>query len=168
MNIFHLFFRYRKCNHSYSKCYNVKENFILLERIRQISSFDFKLIQTVKYDDYIWWSYPNFKRNEKFESLCHTLDLKRDNGIPKCIIKVVEIINTLTYFNKQIRQFVWVFTWSQHIFRYDRYYRYLKNERKFGRKNFLNYRHGHKLHLISCIKNRELTGIRLNKNHMFF
>ena len=139
------------------------------EHIRRISSFDWKLIQTVKYDDYIWWSYPNFKLNEKFEWFCNALDLKRNNGIPKCIITIVEIINNVTYFNKQIRQFVWVLTWSQQMFRYyDRYYRYLKNERVFGKKNFLNYRHGHKLHLTSCIKNRELTGIRLNKNHLLF
>ena len=149
--------------------YNFKENFSLLERIRQISIFDWKLIQTVKYEDYIWWSYPNFKRNEKFESFSDKLDLKTNNGIPKCIIKIVELINGVTFFNKQIKQFVWVLTWSRQIFRYyDRYYRYLQNERLFGKKKFLNYKHGHKLHLISCIKNRELTGIRLNKNHMVF
>ena len=81
----------------------------------------------------------------------------------------MELINGVTFFNKQIRQFVWTLTWSRQIFRYyDRYYRYLQNERLFGKKKFLNYKNGHKLHLISCIKNRELTGIRLNKNHMVF
>ena len=72
----------------------------------------------------------------------------------------------ITYFNKQIKQFAWVLTWNRRIFKYySRYYRYLKNEKIFGNKKFLNYKHGHKLHLISYLKNRELTGIRLNKNH---
>ena len=62
---------------------------------------------------------------------------------------------------------MWMLTWSQKIYRYyDRYYRYIRNERLFGGKKFLNYKHGHKLHFISYIKNRELIGIRLNKNHM--
>ena len=149
--------------------YSFKENISLLESIKQNSIFDWKLIQTLKYEDYIWWSYPNFKRNERFKSFSDKLDLKTNNGIPKCIIKIVELINGVTFFNKQIKQFVWVLTWSRQIFMYyDRYYRYLQNERLFGKKKFLNYKHGHKLHFISCIKNRELTGIRLNKNHMVF
>ena len=115
------------------------------------------------------WSYPNFKQNKKFKSFNRALDFKVDNGVPKCIIKIVQIINEITFFNKKIREFVRILTWCQHTFRYyDRYYRYQLNEKLFGKKNFLNYRHGHKLHFISCIKNRELTGARLNKNHLVF
>ena len=152
--------------------YTVKENISLLKHIRQNCAFDWKLIQTItKYEeDYLWWSYPNFKQKEKFQSFSDELDdLKTNNGIPKCIIKIVQLINEVTFFNKQIRRFVWAFTWSHKIFRYyNRYYRYLQNEGLFGKKKFLNNKHGHKLHFISYIKNRELTGIRLNKNHMVF
>ena len=82
----------------------------------------------------------------------------------------MEIINEVTYFNKRIKQFALTLTWYRRIFMYyDRYYRYRQNERLFfDKKNFLNYKHGHKLHFVSYIKNRELTGIRLNKNHMVF
>ena len=95
--------------------------------------------------------------------------MKVNNGLPKCIIKIIETINITTYFNKEIRSFAWVFTWCQRIFwYYNRYYRYLNNERLHGKKKFLNYKHGHKLHLISYLEKRELTGIRLNKNHLLF
>ena len=106
-----MFYRYTVMFYRRIK-YNFKENFSLLERIRQISIFDWKLIQTVKYEDYIWWSYPNFKQNEKFESFSDKLDLKPNNGIPKCIIKIVQLINGVTFFNKQIKQFVCALTWS--------------------------------------------------------
>ena len=82
---------------------------------------------------------------------------------------IVEFVNKITYFNKNIKHFMWVLTWSREIIiYYNRYYRYLKNERLFGKKNFLNYKNGHKLHFISYIKHRELTGVRLNKNHLMF
>ena len=166
--IFFTFFRYGKVKY-HRDSYITKENILLLKHIKQNSVSDWRLIQTIKCEDYIWWSYPNFKQNGGFQSFSNTLDLSRNNGIPKCIIKIVGLVNGVTYFNKQIRQFVWVLTWSQQIFRYyDRYYRYLRNEKLFGRRTFLNYRHGHKLHLISCIRNRELTGARLNRNHMVF
>ena len=138
-----------------------------MKHVRETCVFDFKLIASVKYEDYVISSYPNFKNNAKFQVFSHGLDLRRNNGLPKCIIKIVQIINEISYFNTRIRQFIWAFTWSQQIFwYYDRYYRYLRNEKLFGKKTFLNYRHGHKLHFISCIKNRELTGARINKNHM--
>ena len=76
------------------------------------------------------------------------------------------MINMLTYFNKEIKRFAWVLTFDRKIFMYyRRYYKYLYNEKLFDKKKFLNYKNGHKLHLISYIKNRELTGARLNKNH---
>ena len=62
-----------------------------------------------------------------------------------------------------------VVTWSREIFiYYRRYYRYLHNEKLFGKKKFLNYRKGHKLHFISCIENRRITGSKLNTNHLSF
>ena len=80
---------------------------------------------------------------------------------------VVEFVNKITYFNKDIKHFISILSWSHElIIYYDRYYRYLRNERLFGKKKFLNYKNGYKLHLISYIKKRELTGCRLNKNHM--
>ena len=49
---------------------------------------------------------------------------------------------------------------------YNRYYRYLSNDRKFGKKKFLKGRHSHKLHLIACLYHRQFTGVKLNKNHL--
>ena len=140
-----------------------------LNSILACSHFDWRLIHSLNFKDYIWWSYPNFKKNDKFDFYANKLDLKVDNGLPKCIIKIVELINITTYFNRKIRIFAWILTWSQRIFwYYSRYYRYLHNQRLFGKRNFLNYNNGHKLHFISCLKKRELTGIRLNKNHLKF
>ena len=132
--------------------------------------FDWRLLKSIKCDDYIIWSYPNFKLNGSFKSFCLELELnERDNAVPKCIIKIVEIINQVTYFNKEIRVLSKVLTWHNHIFTYySRYYRYQQNEKLHGKKKFLNYRHGQKLHFVSCIKNRELTGVRLCKNHLVF
>ena len=145
-----------------------ERNIIFLKRVISRSYFHWKLIHSVNYEDYIWWSYANFTRNNKFEIFCHNVHLGKDNGLPKYIIKVVELINMNTYFNKEIRRFAWILTWRQGVFKYyNRYYRYLNNEKLFGKKKFLNYKNGHKLHLILCIKNRELTGLRLNKNHAF-
>ena len=145
------------------------ENILLLEKIKQNSIFDWRLLENIYYEDYIWWTYLNIRRNERLNLFIHQLEFKQNNGVPKCIMTIVEFVNKITYFNKKIKHFVWVLTWSREvIIYYSRYYRYLKNERLFGKKNFLNYKHGHKLHFISYIKNRELTGVRLNRNHMIF
>ena len=127
------------------------------------------MIHSIDFEDYISWAYPNFKKNDKFEIFFDNLDLEVNNGLPKCIIKIVETINITTYFNKQIRTFAWILIWSKRIFwYYNRYYRYLNNQRLFGKKKFLNCNNGHKLHFISYLKKRESTGIRLNKNHLKF
>ena len=140
-----------------------------MEKIRQNSVFDWRLIQNIYYEDYIWWAYPNIRRNEKLDLFIRQLNFIRNNGIPKYIMIIVEFFNKITYFNENIKHFIWVLTWSREIIiYYNRYYRYLKNERLFGKKNFLSYKNGHKLHFISYIKNRELTGVRINKNHMVF
>ena len=154
----------------YTKYYNArylrKRNIIFLKRVKSRSYLNWKLIHSVNYEDYIWWSYPNFAHNIKFEIFCANMEFKLNNGLPKCIIKIVEMINMVTYFNKQIRQFAQILMFTQDVFKYyNRYYRYLGNEKLFNKKKFLNYKNGHKLHFISCIKNRELTGVKLNTNH---
>ena len=171
MNIINNFFTFFRSRNNKFYCFNYRyrENKIFSNSIRNHSRFNWRLIHSVNFEDYIWWSYPNFQRNDKFEIFCDNLDLRTNNGLPKCIIKIVETINIGTYFNKNIRRFAWVLTWCQRVFwYYHRFYRYLNNERLFGKKKFLNYSHGHKLHLISYLKKRELTGIRLNKNHLHF
>ena len=64
------------------------------------------------------------------------MEFKLNNGLPKCIIKIVEVINMVTYFNKQIRQFAQILIFTQDVFKYyNRYYRYLGNEKLFNKKN---------------------------------
>ena len=139
-------------------------------KIKQKSLLDWRLIKQIYFEDYIQWCYPNIRGNQKLDLIISQLEFKRNNGLPKCILLVIELVNKITYFNKSIKHFVWVLTWSQEIFKYyDRYYRYLRNERiMFGKRNFLSIKNGHKLHFISFIKHRELTGVRLNRNHMLF
>ena len=138
-----------------------------MKYVRAQGYFDWRLITRINFEDYRWWSYPNFKTQDKLEIFADNLDLQTEIGLPKNIMRIIEIINFNTYFIKEIRRFAWVVTWNQSIFKhYNRYYRYLNNEKLFGKKKFLNYRHGHKLHLISYLKKREWTGIRLNKNHL--
>ena len=150
----------------YTARYPREENKLFLKRVQFRCYFNWKLIHSVNYEDYIWWTYSSFKKNDKFEIFCSKLEFELDLGLPKCIMKIVETINTVTYFNKEIRRFAWVVTWNRRVFKYyTRYYRYLRNEKIFGTKKFLNLKNGHKLHLISWLKNRELTGKRLNKNH---
>ena len=84
-----------------------------MKHVRAHSYFDWRLIDRVNFEDYLWWSYPNFKRNDKFEIFADSVDLKTDNGLPKCIIRIVEMINISTYFIKEIRRFAWVLTWNQ-------------------------------------------------------
>ena len=156
----------RKKNKEYCVRYQRQRNIIFLKRVKSRSYFHWRLIHSVNYEDYIWWSYANFTRSNKFEIFCQQVQLEKNSGLPKYIVKIIELINTSTYFNKEIRRFAFILTFGQDIFRYyNRYYRYLRNEKLFGRKKFLSYKNGHKLHFISCIKNREITGVRLNKNY---
>lgn len=130
-----------------------------------LTMFNQKLMQVVKYQNHLWWRSRIFeKKNEKFRLFNYNL-MKRENGLPKCIIKIIEIVNLASCFNKQIRQFIRAATWYKYIFMYyNRYYRYLHNERVFGKKNFLNYKHGHKLHFIAYLRNAEING---NRNKSF-
>ena len=157
---------YGSIKYCFSTC-NLKETFLLQERIRQESLCDWQLIQILQYEDYIWWSYPNFKLNKKFNSFDQSLALKRNNGTPSCIIRIVQLVNEITAFTPEIREYVSIYYPNLFTY-YDRYYRYLRNDRVFGHKKFLSQKHGHKLHFISCIRHREIFGKRLNKNHLCF
>ena len=160
----------RQANCYYYCLTNKNDDNFLLECIRKDYYLDWRIITAVKYEDYIWWSYPNFKQRE-FKAYTHKLDYDRkNNGVPSNIIKIVEIVNKSTYFNKKIRLFSWVIVWQRcFIFLYyRRYYRYQANQKLFGKKNFLSVKNGPKLHFILYLRHRELTGHRLNKGHMVF
>ena len=142
---------------------------LLLKTIKQNSIFDWRLIRTIQYEDYICWSYPNFRQNEKFHVIVNQMGFKTNNGVPRNIMFIVEFVNKITYFNKKIKHFATVLMWTHKLMLYyNRYYRMLNNKRLFEKSNFLSYNNGHKLHFISYIKKRELTGHKLNKNHMKF
>ena len=141
----------------------------LLTKIKQHSVFDWRLIKTIQYEDYILWTYPNLKRNEVYNLINRQICFTRNNGLPKGILFIVEFVNKISYFNRKIKHFHSVLSWTCELFMYyHRYYRYLNNEKLLTKKTFLNYRNGHKTHFISYLKKRELTGCKLNKNHMVF
>ena len=122
------------------------------EKQERVVQFNQEIIQVVKYQNYLWWCSRTFEQNQSFRLFNTNLDLRTDRGLKKCIMKIVELVNQVSYFNKEIRKFVCAATWYKHIFMYyNRYYRYLQNERLFGKK-FLNHKHGHKLRFISYIK----------------
>ena len=109
----------------YTVKYNLKENFVLLKYIKSNYPQDWlilkntsvlriitevyfssqrKLIKPVIFKDYIWWSYPNSKRTEKlFETIND--QPQRNGGTPGGILRIVQLINQITYFNKYIRRF---------------------------------------------------------------
>ena len=125
-----------------------------------------KFTQVVNYQSYIRWCSKTFEREKKFILFSTNLDIICNNGLPKCILKVVEMINRVTFFNKEIRKFVYRATWYKRVFMfYHRYYRYQSAEKLFGKKNFVSARHGHKVHFISYVRRREITGSRTNRNY---
>ena len=116
------FFRHREPKYCCRK-HTSSENILLLTKIKQNSIFDWRLLQNINYEDYIWWTYPNIRQNEKWYLITRQLKFTIDNGIPKCIMLIVEVFNKITYFNKKIQDFVWVLTWSREIaMYYNRYY----------------------------------------------
>ena len=179
---FLLIFRYyrktKKCcrarigNESAELLTKIKQHSLLdwrLIRTIQYEDYNWRLIKTIQYEDYIIWSYPNLKKNEVFTLINHQICFTRNNGLPKGILFIVEFVNKITYFNKKIKHFHSVLSWTIELFMYyHRYYRYLNNEKLLTQRKFLNYRNGHKTHFISYLKKRELTGCKLNKNHMVF
>ena len=141
-----------------------------MKNIKRKSKLDCKiLLLHFKYEQYIWRFYPNLKQNRKIEKITYQLEFEVGtcNSIPKNIVFIVGTINLLTCFNKRLRYYLWILHWSQKLFLYyNRFYRYLHNETKFGKTRTLKRKNSHKLHFIACIYNRQLTGIRLEKNHI--
>ena len=126
------------------------------------------LLINFEYEQYIWRFYPNLKENAKLEIFSNQLEFDPEtNSIPKNILFIVGLVNIYTCFNRRIRYYLYLLHWNQKLFLYyNRYYRYLANEKKFGKKTMLKKKHSHKLHLIACIYNRQLTGIRIERNHL--
>ena len=141
----------------------------LLQKIYHRSGYDWSLISIqFRNEDYIWWSYITFRQTRTLARFTDVLEMQScDLGYPKNIIKIVELINLHCYFNRRIRYFFTLMSWASNIFiYYNRYYRYRKNNRLFGKKEHLNLKHGHKIHFIAYMYHRQYTGHRLDKNHL--
>ena len=141
----------------------------LLRRIYHRSGYDWSLILIqFRNEDYIWWSYITYQQSRELRRFIDILEMQScDKGYPRNIIKIVEIINSHCYFNRRIRYFFTLMSWAHNIFiYYNRYYRYLKNNRLFGLKEHLDLRNGHKLHFVAYMYHRQYTGARLNRNHL--
>ena len=171
-----MFFYFRNPWHYYDSRYNpgyiCKADKKLLKYIKCKCSFDWKiLLNNFRYEQYVWRFYPNLKENPKFESFSDQLELAhKTNGLPKNIIFIVGLVNILTCFNRRIKLYLYILHWNRRIFiYYNRYYRYLANEKKFGKRNFIKSKYRHKLHFIAYIHHREFTGVRnLDKNHLCY
>ena len=163
------YFRYYRSAKKCCRAWVAIETGKLLTKIKQQSLLDWRLIRTIKYEDYILWSYPNLRTSKVYYLINHQICFTKNNGVPKGILFIVEFINKTTYFNRKIKNFHSVLSWTSELYMYyHRYYRYLNNEKLLAKKTFLNCRNGHKTHFISYLKKRELTGFKLNKNHMVF
>ena len=154
---------------SKNKEYTSEDDIKLLEYIKSKSILDWRiLLANFRYQQYIWRFYPNLKENPKLEVISRQLELgDSNNSIPDNIIFIIHLINRMTCFNAQLRYYFYILHWGQRIFvYYNRYYRYLANEKKFGKKKLLKKKNNHKVHFVACIYHRQLTGIRLEKNHL--
>ena len=144
-------------------------NFNLLKKIYNRSGYCWSLISIqFRNEDYVWWSYITYQ-NPKLRRFIDILEMEHacDRGCPPNIIRIVEIINMNSYFNRQIRYFFTLMSWAHNIFiYYNRYYRYQKNNRLFGKKQHLDTKNGHKTHFIAYIYHRQYTGARLDRNHL--
>ena len=162
-------YRYDHFDSRKNKDYTSEEDIKLLDYIKNKSRIDWTiLLINFKYEQYIWRFYPTLKRNFKFATISRQLELgKRNNSTPNNIIFIVYLINKMTCFNARIRYYFYILDWGQKIFLYyNRYYRYLANNRKFGKKKILQKKNSHKVHFVACIYHRQLTGIRLERNHL--
>ena len=109
------------------------------------------------------------KKNLEITTFSQQVELNRTNGLPKNIIFIVYMVNRFTCFNARIRFYFYVLSWYQKIFLYyNRYYRYLDNEKKFGKRKVIPKRYNYKVHFIPYIYRRELTGARIEKNYMCY
>ena len=149
--------------------YTSKTDLELLDHIKKQSRVDLRiLLNNFRYEQYVWRFYPTLKKNIKFQTFSRQLELsKRNNGLPKNILFIVYLINRMTCFNARVRFYFYVLNWYQKIFfYYSRYYRYLGNEKKFGKKKILPKRYSHKVHFIPFIYRRQLTGAKIEKNYL--
>ena len=161
-------------NHFDSKItrkYISKVDVYLLNYIKRQSRIDWTILFiNFRYESYVWRCYPTLKKNLEIATFSRQLELeKRNNGLPKNILFIVYLVNRVTYFNARIRFYFYVLHWSQKIFLvYDRYYRYLDNERKFGKRKIIPKTYNYKVHFIPNLYRRELTGTRIQKNYMCY
>ena len=162
-------YRYNHFDSRKNKEYTSEDDIKLLKFIKNKSKLDWTiLLINFKYEQYVWRFYPLLKRNHKFATMSRELELgKRNNSTPKNIIFIVYLINKMTCFNARIRYYFYILDWGQKIFLYyNRYYRYLANERKFGKKKLLKKRDSHKLHFVAWTYHRQITGIILQRNYL--
>ena len=114
-----------------------KTDLIILKYVEMQSRLDFTIILiNFKYEAYVWRFYPILKRNPIITETSQQLEsTKRNNGLPKNIIFIVYLVNKMTCFNARVRFYFYILHWNQKIFvYYNRYYRYLANERNLVRE----------------------------------
>ena len=162
--------RVKRTSYFIGKNISCRLNSELLKKIYIRSGYNWHLILTLFHqEDYIWWSYVNYQENCKLRRFIDIIEMEysTDSGCPPNIISIIQLINTNCYFNRRIRYYFSLMSWAHKIFiYYNRFYRYRKNNRLFGKKEHLNTRNGHKLHFIAYIYHRQFTGVKLNKNHL--
>ena len=146
------------------------EYYLLLQKIYATSGYNWYLITNqFPHEDYVWWSYTNYSQNRRLRLYIDELEMyyKTDLGCPHNIISIIEIINVNTYFNRRIRYFFTLMSWAHNIFiYYNRFYRYLHNDKLFGKKQRIPMKHRHKLHFIPYMYHRQITGVKLSKNNL--
>ena len=141
----------------------------LLKRIYYRSGYDWAVVKLhFRNEDYIWWSYITFKESRTLNRFIDKLEMWSCNrGCPQNIITIIELLNKHSYFNRRIRYYFTFMSWAHNIFiYYNRYYRYQKNKRLFGKKEHLSLKHGHKLHFVAYMYHRQFTAVRLDRNHL--
>ena len=149
--------------------YLTKTDLLILTYIEMQSRLDLTiLLVNFKYESYVWRFYPILKRNPKITAFSLQLEsTKINNGLPENIIFIVYLVNRMTCFNARVRFYFYVIHWSDKIFLYyNRYYRYLANEKEFGKRKIIPKKYSHKVHFIPYMYQRELTGARIEKNHL--
>ena len=68
------------------------------EKQESITKVNIELIKVIKYQNCLWWCSQTFEQNKKFVLFNKNLNLKTDIGLPKCIIRIVELVNEVSFF----------------------------------------------------------------------
>ena len=164
--------RVKKTDYFIGRNISCRLNSQLLRKIYNASGYNWHLIITLfKNEDYVWWSYVNYQHNCKLRRFIDIMEMEQsiDSGCPPNIISIIELINMNCYFNLRIRYFFSLMSWAHKIFiYYNRFYRYRRNNRLFGKKEHLDTKNGYKLHFVAYFYHRQFTGVKLNKNHLRF